>query len=1001
MKFLTLSLPIFVGYLALKARVPSLAELVLRVPGKRHPNDRRTAELVVEALQNRGKGRLLSDYKAKITRIEQKKALSSEAGIEDILDHMARLETLRRTSLELAGKEVIRYLSSEGGREQLKIAAGNALENHPNSVFLLYLYAVSLAKGGEYVKAHELTTSALKECLRAYVESENKSEVLKSRLKGLKSVWKVIDGIARENMDWADGKNGESYDINEPAQTDGPKDDDEDPSNLSSIFTEALIQSRQQERFLIACKREFDGTDSLRGRASIVKEMMREGLRRLASYHDAYELAHASYRELRPEWLALLPGTAAYSESPESLEEMTPVSAVRQLCGVLQLARKLGYTEDVECIENALVDIAKMPIASNTIWIVAANIIEVDPHHPLCEVVSELVRNAPRDPSSELELRGYFVWALKTRQFEEAHEMYARLPGTTQYLRCMMHYVRVLQRDGQFHAAAKLTRAIHAKYFMKLHQVDATVSWELIRREQELQFADETAKWFGCFPQPTNPTGVIFIAPRTIEQLRKLPIVVLMEMKRLGWAIICLVEGVLPLEPTGDPDLDIFNGCLTVDRCLTEEAKHQLRPIKDFKADLTKGKLSWGKIDLTHTLWEDAAINRRRYNVDYTCPALEGFLTKTKLWTELTAITLENTHRVMKEKNLKAGFMVSFQARLPDVLARFYCEEFGDPKRFFCIHAANGYQNYFTNFSTPVSSKIAIRNMTRHSETRSASFPVPNEFDAFYKANRASTPAMLELYREVTKIKRSTAGQTEQLPQARICAIRIAEWKKRGGKVVCAFGKVVCDSSVPYDGGPAHENMQDWLNHTIDAVRGSNTMLLIKPHPHEKNNQIASFLTEHFEDLIKAEIPDNVIFLGHHWFDMHDMLGLIDLGLIYNGTTAVELGVLGIPAILCSHFGPIDYPLGHTTPRNRKHYEQLVRFEKPTKPPKDINERAACWLNYMSSDKVTVDYRYHARQITNKVVYPSWWFKEDIEAYFLEGDENVEKLAADLIDQTS
>lgn len=46
----------------------------------------------------------------------------------------------------------------------------------------------------------------------------------------------------------------------------------------------------------------------------------------------------------------------------------------------------------------------------------------------------------------------------------------------------------------------------------------------------------------------------------------------------------------------------------------------------------------------------------------------------------------------------------------------------------------------------------------------------------------------------------------------------------------------------------------------------------------------------------------------------------------------------------------------------------------------------------MSSDTFTIDYRYHARPLTNRVVYPPWWIKEDIDGFIKSGDPNVETL---------
>lgn len=286
-----------------------------------------------------------------------------------------------------------------------------------------------------------------------------------------------------------------------------------------------------------------------------------------------------------------------------------------------------------------------------------------------------------------------------------------------------------------------------------------------------------------------------------------------------------------------------------------------------------------------------------------------------------------------------------------------------------------------------------MRNMTRFPETRSGSFPVPSDFQAYFRKHEKFAPIILNDAIGITKVKRSTEGQKVRPEDAQQALDRILKWRENGGNVACAFGKVVCDSGVPYDGGPAHTNMKDWLNHTIDAVRDSKTLLLLKPHPHEYKEEIACFLNQYFFDLIETDIPENVILSGHRWFDINDLKEFVDLGLIYNGTTAVELGVLGIPSVLCSHFAPVDYPVGHVSPFDKADYEAYVRFEKKAEVSPRLQEQSACWLQLMGSNEVTLDYRYHARQITNKVLYPSWWFPEDIRNYLIKGDPAVTELA--------
>lgn len=503
----------------------------------------------------------------------------------------------------------------------------------------------------------------------------------------------------------------------------------------------------------------------------------------------------------------------------------------------------------------------------------------------------------------------------------------------------------------------------------------------------ELAFLQRTARVLGKVPQPQDPKGVIFILARNISQLRSYPLMVLRAFKRRGWAVVPLVEGLLPREKTGIEEIDILNGAISRNARLTAKAEEALPQLSNFHVNLDKGQVRWGRINLSHALWEDAAIDRRRYTIHWHCPELQNSLLQLLTWTEATGRVLQHLRTVSHKQNRRVGVISLFGHRLPDCLPRFYCDRFGHGERFFAVHAANGYQNYFTNFSTNISERFVLRNMTRHPEARSASFPLPQNFERYFKAHRAQAAEILAQQEDVTKVRRSTGDQKARAPEAEEAMARIAAWRARGGKVACAFGKVVCDSSVPFDGGPTHASMKDWINHCIRAVRGSDTLLLIKPHPHELNNQIATFPTEFFSDLIEEEIGENVIFLGHRWFDMHDMAGLMDLGVIYNGTTSVELGIMGIPCILAGHFAPIDYPIGHIAPQTRAEFETYLRFEKPAIVAPDIRERAALWLHYMRSPDFTLPYRFHARPVTNKKIYPPYWFGEDLKA--LQTGENA------------
>ncbi len=285
-----------------------------------------------------------------------------------------------------------------------------------------------------------------------------------------------------------------------------------------------------------------------------------------------------------------------------------------------------------------------------------------------------------------------------------------------------------------------------------------------------------------------------------------------------------------------------------------------------------------------------------------------------------------------------------------------------------------------------------IRNITRHPEARSATFPLPDRFAAYVEANRHRGGEVLERVTAIANARRMPAGGGAA-PEAVACLERIDAWRARGGRVACLFGRVVCDSAVPFDGGPVHADLRDWLNDTIEAVRGSDTLLLIKPHPHELNEQIATYLNQHFRDLIDRPLPENAIYLGHRWFDIAALAPRVDLGTVYNGTVAVELALQGVPCLQMNHFGPIDYPLGHPVAATREDYHAMLRFERPVAAEPDLALRAALWLDYMSNGRFALDYRYHARPVTNRVVYPPWWVEEDLARHDAEGDPNVVDLA--------
>lgn len=870
---------------------------------------------------------------------------------DTILRLCAQFELSQCQTPQQIGQFLSDLLGTLEGRAQLREHLDVVTQDSDDSLFLFQLRMLCAALAGDYRQAASCVSDRI---VREQQDPELAGDIKRHNL--LQELWNRIDKIAFIHVDWSSDEQAKQASLDEAATT------------TTSFDRERLLQSRRQEDFLQLCLTEFEAAETLAAQLRFIRQMLRVGLRRLPDYSDAHQQAGAcldiASKRIRSWLLKVKP------------EQAVRPGNIQQLVLALELSRKLKRNDLAKDIIARMIDIASLPDPTADLWQFAANVATTN--HDRAAARTIMTRTRHCTPKTEAHLRDFFRWSNLCGEYDEAVRFAASLPKKFERSFSLLHFVETLQRLSRFEQALELAGHIHAEMLSRPWLLRPAQNETMITRIGELEFLRQTARILNRIPTPREPRGVIMLMPRNVGQLRSYPLMTLRAFKARGWAIVPLVEGLLPRETTGIAEIDLLHSCITKQADLDDAAEAAMGDLTDFNVDLDSGHASWGKIDLSHALWEEAAINRRRHSVIWGCPELQSLLSRLMEWSRSSCRAIEYAHKFHRRSGMRVGIMSRFNHRLPDCIPRFYCDQFGDADGFFCLQGANGYQNYFTNFSTNISQRFVVRNMTRHPEVRSASFPTPDNFERYYQAHRDQAHEILLQHENVTKVKRSTGDQKTPPPEAVEASRKIEEWRARGGKVACAFGKVVFDSGVPFDGGPTHRDMKDWINHCIRTVRGSDTLLLIKPHPHELNNQISTFPTEYFRDLIEEPMDQNVMFLGHRWFDINDMRTRMDLGLIYNGTTSVELGIMGIPCILAGHFAPIDYPIGHAVPDSRAEFEQYLRFEKPTVVAPDIRERAAVWLHYMASDDFTLPYRFHARPVTNKTLYPPYWFQDDL-----------------------
>ena len=985
-----LGIPLRMSRYLMKKSQPKLALVILRVVTRVYPSDVRTLHVKAMAHEALGNFEIGANIRAERLRYLMQPYMASK-NFTEILKLMAEMERTHKAAQFKAGRLIAQQLVSEVGRKRILKCAIEARARFKESAYLSHLISLCQSMDGDYRQASKMLLSEINFPYKA----PKKLQIKRGRI--LAQSWRVVDQIAREQMDWSDDASGsnqaspslvghvrEEIKSAKTKRTKSPQSAlDEIDSDNAISFKERALQGRQIKQYLKICDKELNEADTLSKKLRAVEEMLRTGIRHIMDYSPSYRMAKSRLKALQPELDVLFSAGAS-----ETLEAAT--NTVLELCTYYSLTHRLRMPKEKARIIERLEEISQDETMAAALWPAPGTIAKDPDNAPVAMRILERIEY--ETPKINRDAQKYFQWAMTTRNYSKADAFYKRLPKNLHRRHGLLYYVNILQRQSRFSEALKLLIDIHGQALANPSQLNAYTNYSLIKRTGELRFLIETSRIYKSVKQPKNPKGVVLISPRNIDQLRRYPLMVLLEFKRRGWAVVPIVEGLLPKELTGDPSIDVMNSAIGATTLLSDQAMAVMPELTSFVSTPSKGILRWGNIDLSHSVWEDAAINRRRYSIHWKCPELRHYISGLANWTQSIGRVLSYAHDQQKLTGRKFACVSLFNYRLPDSLFRFYCEEFGDPDTFFYLHTANGYQNYFTNFSTNISQRLVMRNMTRYPHVRSASFPLPEFFETYYRDNSKRIPEIIERFAAITKVKRSTEGNSDRPKEVFEVDRRIADWRAKGGKVACAFGKVVCDSGVPFDGGPAHKSMKDWINHCIKTVQGTDTLLLIKPHPHELNDQIATFPTEYFEDLLTEKLGDNAIVLGHRWFDMHDMESRMDIGLIYNGTTAIELGIMNIPCILAGHFAPIDYPVGHVVPKDRADFEAYLRFEKDAEVSNDLRERSAVWLDYMANESFTQPYRYHARPVTNKVLYPPYWFKEDLEKYKGKQDLSIVEL---------
>ena len=142
-------------------------------------------------------------------------------------------------------------------------------------------------------------------------------------------------------------------------------------------------------------------------------------------------------------------------------------------------------------------------------------------------------------------------------------------------------------------------------------------------------------------------------------------------------------------------------------------------------------------------------------------------------------------------------------------------------------------------------------------------------------------------------------------------------WRNKypNGRVFLVLGKVSVDLALPIDGGQIFRNYREYVSGISNyATENQDSFFIFRPHPHEKKKEIALSLNDFMSDWINPN-QDNVL-VDEENSDINEFLKLIDIILLYNGSSIMEFTAIGKKVAVFSDYGPKDYPLNIWVPKN-------------------------------------------------------------------------------------
>ncbi len=477
-------------------------------------------------------------------------------------------------------------------------------------------------------------------------------------------------------------------------------------------------------------------------------------------------------------------------------------------------------------------------------------------------------------------------------------------------------------------------------------------------------------------PTVRHPKGIIFFGHYGTFFSAILPIV-LYSLRKRGYAVWPMYNNHIPLNVPFFHPLAKFAYALP----------HASGPLQlEWTIDYEHKRIEAVGVNFYSCFFEAVTILLRRYEFDWESPDIQRQFRLLLKRTDSAVAWIHNLCGKLKRmlKPPKVAVLSEFAYNLPESAIRVYLGKKGNGIVHFVYY--KNVANYdLVHSRSDISTRVSGLDMTLWTDCRLTFLPARSRFNPWYE-QRKDSPEFRAALEEIRQDLLSAVTETHD-----DILDYLREQKACGKRIICCIGRLLYDQAEHKPGGPVHEDISDWLRHSVEiASANPNIIVLIRPHPHESNPTAAIRARQTLRDVLPRELPPNVLYVDPLVMTVQSLIGIMDLAVIWLGTAAWELSALGIPCAVMSNSGYDQVPFNAIFPKTREEYVQLLATQAIPQPDEETQLRAAACLYYVKTATTTRPYPYAFVRGSNSFRTVPWYRKDLIEKFMTEGDENIE-----------